>query len=117
MRRLLPVMALASLGPGCLYVPTPNAVDYGSRARIEREQVLIQDGVTTREEVLLAFGEPEFSLGRGRVLGYTWVRCDGGFIMLMPCGMGLLAGSVGGRTTLRIEFDARGVAARHEFGP
>jgi outer membrane protein assembly factor BamE (lipoprotein component of BamABCDE complex) len=59
---------------GCLVVP----VDYhatGSRHNITMEATnVLRVGVTTREEVLLTLGEPDFVSEDGQRFGYLWTK-------------------------------------------
>ncbi len=62
------VMALS----GCLVIP----VDYyslGSRHNISaKTQSLMQPGVTTKEEVVLILGEPDYASDDGQRFDYAW---------------------------------------------
>jgi hypothetical protein len=69
---------LAAVGPlflaGCLVVP----VDYyqtGSRHNVSpKTPSELRLGVTTREELLLSLGEPDFVSDDGQRLGYAWTK-------------------------------------------
>ncbi len=59
---------------GCIIIP----VDYhaaGSRRNITMESTnLVQIGTTTRTELLLTWGEPDFASEDGRRFGYLWTK-------------------------------------------
>jgi hypothetical protein len=72
---ILPAAILACVVlTGCLVIP----VDYhatGSRHNITMEATnVLCTGVTTREEVLLALGEPDFVSEDGQRFGYLWTK-------------------------------------------
>jgi hypothetical protein len=75
--RHLACLALAGgvlLPAGCLVIP----VDYhaaGSRHNVSpKSGERLQPGVSTRADVLLALGEPDFSSEDGGRLGYAWTK-------------------------------------------
>ena len=59
---------------GCLIIP----VDYhatGSRHNVSMASTnVLQIGVTTREDILLTLGEPDFVSEDGRRFGYLWTK-------------------------------------------
>ena len=71
---LVVAVVCALLSAGCLIIP----VDYfatGSRHNITSESTnTLSVGVTTREEVLLTLGEPDFVSVDGRRFGYLWSK-------------------------------------------
>ena len=73
---LFPTVCLgtALLAGGCLIIP----VDYddpATRHNVSAESATrFQPGVTSREEVLLALGEPDHASDDGRRLGYAWTK-------------------------------------------
>lgn len=67
--RLAIVLLAAALAAGCIIVPTPPiAVDGIPQARIDA----LEPGVTTRADVLLAFGDPTLRLENDRYFAYDW---------------------------------------------
>jgi hypothetical protein len=64
----------AMMFSGCLVIP----VDYhskGSRQNIsDKTQSLLQPGVTTKEEVFLLLGEPDYAFDDGQHIGYAWKK-------------------------------------------
>jgi len=59
---------------GCLVIP----VDYYSKASRHnisaKTQSLLQPGVTTKEEVFLILGEPDYASDDGQRIGYAWKK-------------------------------------------
>jgi len=78
-RRLLGLLAMGAgilLLGGCLIIPT-NYHTPGSRHNITGQTTnLFQIGITTREEILLALGEPDFASVDGQRLGYRWSKVE-----------------------------------------
>lgn len=101
--------AAVLLWAGCIIVPV-NYRQYGSRRNVnESTASRLQPGVTTREEVFLMLGEPDYASDDGRRLGYGWSKVR----MLVMVG-GYAGGWVGEATRshlLRISFDAAGRVA------
>lgn len=81
--------ALILLG-GCLIIP----VDYhtpGSRHNVTRQTTnVFQIGISTREDILLALGEPDFASEDGQRIGYNWSKVE---VLLLVASYG---GSGGG---------------------
>ena len=109
--RIAIALAAAALAAGCIIVPTPPIpVDGIPQQRIDA----LEPGVTTRADVLMAFGDPTLRLEDDRYFAYDW-------------GVVHFAGAVGGAPQaypfvipdshrLAIEFDAGGRIARlHVF--
>ena len=100
---MLWVAALAALA-GCLVVP----VDYhaaGSRHNVTPQTaVQLQPGVTTKEEVLLWLGEPDYCAEDGRWLAYAWTKV--GAVVVVGGGGSAAAGEIGRSHHLAIMFDA-----------
>ncbi|MGB3429125.1 MAG: hypothetical protein WBA53_13230 [Burkholderiaceae bacterium] len=72
----LSVIAAIALIAGCLIIP----VDYhaaGSRHNVNAGvQPKLQVGVTTKEEVFLLLGEPDYVSEDGQRLGYKWTKVN-----------------------------------------
>ena len=63
---------------GCLIIPTPKHTLLEGRGKIEEsDMVFLENARTTREEVLLRFGEPDLILDHDRVLAYHWAVSHG----------------------------------------
>ena len=98
---------------GCIIL-TPEHGDLGTRRRLEKttlDSILV--GKTTREEVLLRLGEPDFADRDDRVFVYHWAMVAGYW------GIAAYSSSVGGHIArqyfLIMEFDDHGVVKRHEL--
>jgi outer membrane protein assembly factor BamE (lipoprotein component of BamABCDE complex) len=106
---------------GCVVVPTPEHGLIEGRGLIDRAaQETVQPGVTTREEVLLRFGEPDATLRQQEVFVYYWSRVQGYFAYAVAAGYtGAAGGGPIGRVHLfLIEFDKAGRVRRcEETGP
>ena len=73
---VLPWITAASLAllTGCLIIPV-DYYDAGVRHNIDaKAQSDLQPGVTTKEEVLLKLGEPDFASDDGLRVGYAWTK-------------------------------------------
>lgn len=70
------------LAPGCIIVPTPeHGLLHGRGAITPADTAWVRVGATTREEVLLHFGEPEACLEGGRILCYRWSVAHGYYLV------------------------------------
>jgi outer membrane protein assembly factor BamE (lipoprotein component of BamABCDE complex) len=73
-------MAAVALVAGCLAIPIPTP-EHGlleGRGMIDDAAIQrVTPGVTTREEVLLQFGEPDAALRTEQVFVYRWSRIQG----------------------------------------
>ena len=71
--RMAAIAALITCA-GCLVIP----MDYhaaGSRHNVSfKSPAVLQPGVTTKEEVFLTLGEPDYTSEDGRRLGYAWTK-------------------------------------------
>ena len=106
---------------GCVVLPTPEHGLIEGRGMIDRKtQATLHPGVTTREEVLLQFGEPDAALRQQEVFVYYWSRVQGYFAYAVAGGYsGAAGGGPIGRVHLfLIEFDKTGRVKRfEETGP
>jgi hypothetical protein len=90
---------------GCLIIP----VDYhatGSRrnVRVESTNALLL-GLTTREEILLTLGEPDFASEDGRRFGYLWTKVKAIWAVASYGGSGA-AGEITKSYLLETSFDS-----------
>ena len=120
--RVLPLaLGVALFSEACVAVPVAGRTSGTSRAKEEGVERLLQTGVTTREEVLFAFGEPDDVVGVGRgpfaTSGREWKRWVG-ILLINPA---TIVGPMPFWTekevadyTLEIEFDERGIVKRVE---
>ena len=99
---------------GCIYIPTPQHALLKGRGMIELEDTqALQVGVTTREAVLLQFGEPDATLNQQCIFVYHWTRVQGYFAV--GGGYSAYAGPVGKTTLLTFEFDSQNLLKRFEY--
>ncbi len=102
---------------GCAVVPgngnsPPTRVLPQEQDKNSDLRALLEDRVATREQILLALGEPDFVEGYGSYLLYTSCEVQGAvYTMFLP-----LPGSFpyGNQRLLMLAFDARGVLFRHQ---
>jgi hypothetical protein len=66
---------------GCLYVPNLSHV-VGPRAPDEKTVSSIKEGVTSEEDILLMFGEPDRAMENEKFFQYWWHEDLGEFVML-----------------------------------
>lgn len=97
---------------GCVPIPIPLPQHdlLAGHGMIEEQAAknFLKVGATTREEVLLRYGEPEEIIDGGRVFVYAWTRDTG----IMPPGEDVL------RTTLLLlEFDSGNHVTRYAYKP
>lgn len=97
-------VAVATLAAGCLIIP----MDYyqaGSRANVRREtSEKLRVGATSKEEMLLALGEPDFASEDGRRLGYAWTKVKA--VWVIVGGSGGASGEIARSYVLEVSFDA-----------
>lgn len=68
------VAMILCLSTGCLIIPV-DYHDRGVRHNINTQtRDTLQSGVTTKEEVFLTLGEPDFASEDGQRLGYAWTK-------------------------------------------
>jgi hypothetical protein len=108
----LTLSCLPLLAAGCaIWIEEPSRGD--TRGVIDNRDLrpfLI--GVTTREDVLLALGEPDLQSEDGSTLIYWWYQ-DRAFCLLPPPPFHF--GMSGMRISLCIKFDGVGKVVRHKF--
>jgi len=103
----LACVAMGSLG-GC--IPLPEHGLLAGRGQIDKEDIaFLKVGVTTREDVVLRFGEPDIVLFEQRILAYYWA-----------VSVGILISQYGGGDIRRdhifmLEFDNQGRLKRAEM--
>jgi hypothetical protein len=98
---------------GCLIIPTPEHTLLEGRGKIEEsDMVFLENARTTREEVLLRFGEPDLILDHDRVLAYHWAVSHGyWFVGAYYTGAG---GPIPKNYLFILEFDDKGFLKRFE---
>lgn len=110
----IPFLALASLSfHGCVIIPTPEHGLASGRGQItEADTGSLEVGKTTREEVLLRFGEPSASLDDEKIFIYDWSVIIGYWGAAAYVAVG--GGNFTKRYQVTLEFDERGRLERHE---
>lgn len=99
---------------GCIYIPTPQHALLKGRGMIDPEETeTMQVGVTTREAILLRFGEPDATLNQQAIFVYRWTRVQGYFAI--GGGYSAVGGPIGKTTLLMFEFDAQNLLKRFEY--
>src|SRR4030043_640549 len=116
LRYLLIYWALALVLQGCIYIPMPQHSLVAGRGMIEPEDTHdLQVGSTTREAILLQFGEPDATLNQQKIFVYSWTRVQGYFAI--GGGYTGYATPVGKTTLLMLEFDTQNLLKRYEYIP
>ena len=107
------ICAFLCVFAGCLIIPTPEHTLLEGRGKIdESDMVFLENGKTTREEVLLRFGEPDLILDHDRVLVYHWEVSHGyWFVGAYYTGAG---GPIPKEYLFILEFDDKGFLKRFE---
>jgi len=69
---------------GCIAIPT-DFYGYGTRRNVSEEtEAKLVVGVTTKEDVLLALGQPDLVMSDSVTFIYTWEKIKGVGISLVP---------------------------------
>jgi outer membrane protein assembly factor BamE (lipoprotein component of BamABCDE complex) len=111
-RLALVLFLLLPVGCFFIYIPDPGRAD--TRGSIDdRDLRPFTIGVTTREEVLLALGEPDLQSKDGSSILYWWYYCRG-FVAVLAYGAAD-AGMDGNQINLILKFDDAGRVLRHKF--
>ena len=66
----------ALIAVGCIPVSAPNTPVGGARVITPEKTSFITDGVTTRKQVLLTLGEPDYWWDDQRIFAYEWSTAD-----------------------------------------
>lgn len=92
---------------GCLVIPTDYTAPVSRHNVTADTAAQLQPGVTTKEAVLLQFGEPDVASSDERRLGYRWTQVRAIWIIV---GYGSAAGGAIGKTSLlELSFDEHDV--------
>ena len=101
---------------GCIYIPTPQHALLEGRGMVDPEDTeALQVGATTREAILLRFGEPDTTLNQQAIFVYRWTRVQGYFAI--GGGYSAVGGPIGKTTLLMLEFDTQNLLKRYEYIP
>ena len=111
--RLSSIIACASLCASCIVVPV-NYTEYGNRKNLSKETIdKIVVGVTTKEDVLMDLGEPDFISMDETCLAYSWSKVK--LLWLAAAGYNATGGTVARDYKLTITFDERNVVVDKQF--
>ena len=108
---------LSALIAGCVPIPTKEHGLITGRGQILAEDVTsLENGKTSREEVLLKFGEPSLVLNNQKTLVYRWTVSAGGYIgvVVMPMAAAPVGGDITKDYLVILEFDGEGRLVRFE---
>ena len=107
---------LCILCSGCIAIPT-DFYGYGTRRNVSEEtEAKLVVGVTTKEDVLLALGQPDLAMSDDATFIYKWEKIKGVGISLVP-----LPNALGAPVDfqkdfqLRLKFDENGVLVEKRF--
>lgn len=90
---------------GCLVLPT-NYYQAGSRHNIKPETAdFLVPGITTKEEVLLKLGEPDYASEDGQRFGYAWTKVKAIWIIVSSAPGGIGGGEFPYSDVLMTSFD------------
>jgi Uncharacterized lipoprotein len=100
---------------GCVVIPTPEHALLEGRGEItESDITFLSVSKTTREDVLLRFGEPDMVLHDQRILIYHWSVSHG--YWLLAGGYSATGGPIPKDYLFMLEFDEEGRLNRFEIG-
>ena len=100
---------------GCIVIPTPEHALLEGRGEIDESDItFLTVSKTTREEVLLRFGEPDLVLHDQRILIYHWTVSHGYFFV--GGGYSGAGGPIPKDYLFMLEFDGEGRLKRFEIG-
>lgn len=99
---------------GCIIIPTPEHDLLEGRGEItESDMAFLTEGKTTREDVLLRFGEPDLVLSDQRLLIYHWVVSSG--YLFVGYGYSGAGGPIRKDYLFMLEFDEDCRLSRYEI--
>jgi outer membrane protein assembly factor BamE (lipoprotein component of BamABCDE complex) len=97
------ILLVSMLNFSCSY----KTIKHGTEITDE-QTATIQDGKTTKQDIIMKFGEPTRTMDNENIFFYTWTRGSKGSIM------GFGSGSAYS-TTLAVAFDETGVVKNHNI--
>jgi outer membrane protein assembly factor BamE (lipoprotein component of BamABCDE complex) len=89
---------------GCLGIPVDYYANYSRHNISDKTQSQLQPGVTTKEEVFLLLGEPDYASYDGQSIGYGWTRVKAVYAVLGQFTAD--AGEIKRSYVLQIKFDS-----------
>jgi hypothetical protein len=110
----LMAILLIVLVSGCIVIPTPEVDSGSARANLNKESpAQLQPGVTTIEDVLLTFGEPDAVSPDERTLVYRSEKDVA--LWIIAGGYSAAGGTFTKDRYLLVELDQKGVVQNREF--
>ena len=112
-RHWLLILTFIVLGAfwGCMIIPTPEHTLLEGRGKIDDSDLaFLNKDKTSREEVVLRFGEPDLILDHDRILVYHWVVSQGYFFV--GGGYSGAGGPISKVYIFMLEFDEHGLLKR-----
>ncbi len=98
---------------GCVVIPTPEHALLEGRGKIDNvDMAFLEKATTTREDVLLRFGEPDLVLDHDRILVYHWAVSHG--YWFIAGGYSSTGGPIPKDYLFMLEFDDAGILKRFE---
>jgi outer membrane protein assembly factor BamE (lipoprotein component of BamABCDE complex) len=95
--------------PGCFIPTMEHHEDIQTRGAVDEDVIgFLKTGKTTREDILMAFGEPDYCWARERKALYHWKMTWAYWAIAAPGGGGA-AGSAERNYVLVLEFDTNGI--------
>jgi hypothetical protein len=107
------ICVLYGVMTGCMIIPTPEHTLLEGRGKIEESDMFFLESTkTTREDVLLRFGEPDLILNQDRILIYHWTVSHG--YWFVGGGYSSAGGPIPKDYLIMLEFDEQGLLKKHE---
>ncbi len=101
---------------GCVIIPLPEHGLSAGRGKIgEADIAFLKVGETSREDVVLRFGEPDAVLFDQRILAYLWAVSAGYGVVGTISGGGASGGPIRNHYLFMLEFDDEGRLRRAEM--
>jgi len=98
---------------GCMIIPTPEHALLEGRGKIDDSDLaFLGKDKTSREEVVLRFGEPDLTLEHDRILVYHWIVSQG--YWFVGAGYSGQGGPIPKVYIFMLEFDEQGFLKRFE---
>ena len=115
------ICLLSAIFSGCAILPFPtkeHGLTSGRGQILPEELASLEKGKTTREEVLLRYGEPSLVLNDQKILVYKWMVLAGGYVWVVvipPFGGAVGGGDIPKEYVVTLEFDGEGRLVRFEL--
>ena len=113
--RLLLMCIFLVVLAGCAIIPTPECGLLEGRGKIDKSDIaFLTVGKTTKEDVLLRFGEPDMIFHNQRVLIYHWQVIHGYYVWAAPYAAVGDMGPISKDYSVMLEFDEQEHLKRFE---